>query len=73
MDFKMDEQSYKVLKSIGIAVYVAHIGFPVPAKQLQTTVFNGLLTTINLADNIENGLSHYYRTYVRFTRRKHKV
>jgi DNA mismatch repair protein MutS len=49
-----------LLKSVGIAVYLAHLGFPVPAKQMQTVIFNGLLSTINLADNIENGLSHYF-------------
>lgn len=27
---------------------------------MQTTVFNGLVTTINLPDNINSGLSHYY-------------
>jgi DNA mismatch repair ATPase MutS len=27
---------------------------------MKTTVFNGLVTTINLPDNISDGLSHYY-------------
>lgn len=54
-----------LLKAIGIAVYLAHIGFPIPAKRLQTNIFNGLITTINLADTIENGLSHYYSEVMR--------
>ena len=54
-----------LLKSIGLAVYLAHIGFPIPATSLRTTVFNGLMTTINLADAIENGLSHYYSEVMR--------
>jgi DNA mismatch repair protein MutS len=49
-----------LLKSLGLAIYLAHIGFPVPAKAMKTTVFNGLVTTINLPDNISDGLSHYY-------------
>nr|WP_068888734.1 hypothetical protein [Pedobacter panaciterrae] len=53
------------LKSIGIAVYLSHIGFPVPARELHTVVFNGLITTINLADNIQNGLSHYFSEVLR--------
>ena len=53
------------LKSIGLAVYLSHLGFPVPAKELKTTVFNGLLTTINLPDNVTNGLSHYYSEVMR--------
>lgn len=54
-----------VLKSIGICVYLAHIGFPVPAMGMRTTVFNGLLTTINLADNLMAGHSHFYREVLR--------
>jgi DNA mismatch repair ATPase MutS len=48
------------LKSLGLAVYLAHIGFPIPADSMQTSVFNGLITTINLSDNITSGYSHYY-------------
>lgn len=48
------------LKSFGIAMYFAHLGFPVPAQSLETTIFNGLITTINLSDNINNGYSHFY-------------
>jgi len=49
-----------LLKSIGLAVYLSHLGFPVPANNMVTTIFNGLITTINLPDNINGGLSHYY-------------
>lgn len=48
------------LKSFGLAVYLAHLGFPVPAKSFQTTLFNGLITTVNLADSISQGYSHFY-------------
>ena len=41
-------------------IYLAHLGFPVPAKKLKTSVFNGLFTTINLADNLNLGYSHFY-------------
>jgi DNA mismatch repair protein MutS len=47
------------LKSAGLAVYLAHIGFPVPARKMITPVFKGLITTVNLPDNIHEGLSHY--------------
>lgn len=49
-----------LLKSLGLAIYLAHLGFPVPANAMKTVVFNGLLTTINLPDHIGEGLSHYY-------------
>ena len=53
------------LKSISICVYLSHIGFPVPAKYLQTPLFGGLLTTINLSDNINKGYSHFYNEVLR--------
>ncbi|HLZ88911.1 MAG TPA: hypothetical protein VKQ52_16765, partial [Puia sp.] len=48
------------LKSMGLAVYLSHVGFPVPARFWQTTLFNGLITTVNLPDNISQGYSHFY-------------
>lgn len=53
------------LKSLGISVYLAHLGFPVPAKHMETSIFNGLLTTINLSDNINKGYSHFYNEVLR--------
>ena len=48
------------LKSMGLAVYLSHVGFPVPARFWETSLFNGLITTVNLADNISQGHSHFY-------------
>lgn len=49
-----------LLKSIGLIIYLSHLGFPIPALKMETTIFNGLITTINLPDDINQGLSHYY-------------
>ncbi len=49
-----------LLKALGISIYLAHLGFPVPATQMKLTPFNGLITTINLSDNINLGYSHYF-------------
>ncbi|WP_257670129.1 MutS-related protein [Parapedobacter tibetensis] len=49
-----------MMKAVGIAVYLAHLGFPVPAMRMKTTILDGLITTINLADNINEGYSHFY-------------
>lgn len=54
-----------LLKSIGIAIYLSQLGFPVPAKRMATPVFKGLITTINLADDIEQGHSHFYSEVLR--------
>ena len=48
------------LKTMGVMIYLAHLGFPVPAKKLLTSIFNGLFTTINLTDNLNLGYSHFY-------------
>jgi Mismatch repair ATPase (MutS family) len=49
-----------LMKAIGIAVYLAHLGFPVPARRMKTCLMSGLITTINLADNLAAGYSHFY-------------
>ncbi len=49
-----------LLKTIGIAVFLAHIGLPVPADKMIMIPFDGLLTTINLGDDIEKGRSHFF-------------
>jgi len=53
------------LKSLGVAVYLSHLGFPVPAESFRTSVFQGLLTTVNLSDNLNKGYSHYYNEVLR--------
>lgn len=53
------------MKSFGIAVFLAHLGFPVPASKMMFSVFDGLLTTINLSDNLSIGHSHFYAEVVR--------
>jgi len=49
-----------LMKAVGIAVYLAHLGFPVPAARMQLCLLDGLITTINLADDINEGYSHFY-------------
>ena len=41
-------------------IYLAHLGFPLPAKKMKTTVFDGFFSTINLTDNLNLGYSHFY-------------
>lgn len=53
------------MKSVGIGVYLAHIGFPVAAKSMEFSVREGLYSSINVADNISLGYSHFYAEVVR--------
>jgi DNA mismatch repair ATPase MutS len=53
------------MKSVGIAVYLAHMGFPVAAEGMAFSVQDGMYTSINVADNLDKGLSHFYAEVLR--------
>lgn len=53
------------MKSVGIAVYLAHMGFPVAAEQMEFSVKKGLFSSINVPDNLEHGYSHFYAEVLR--------
>lgn len=53
------------MKSIGIGMYLAHIGFPVAAAEMEFSVREGIFSSINVADNISLGYSHFYAEVVR--------
>lgn len=53
------------MKSFSIAVFLAHVGFPVPAEEMEFSVRNGMFTTINLPDNLSMGYSHFYAEVLR--------
>lgn len=48
------------MKTFSVAVYLAHMGFPIPADSMRFSIQNGMFTTINLADNLNMGFSHFY-------------
>lgn len=54
-----------LMKSIGIALYLAHMGFPVAASRFVFSVREGLYSSINVSDNINLGYSHFYAEVVR--------
>jgi len=49
-----------LIKSVGAAVYLAHLGMGVPARRMELTLFDGLLSNINVADNIVKGESYFF-------------
>ncbi|WP_316848547.1 MutS-related protein [Pedobacter psychrodurus] len=53
------------LKSVGISIYLAHLGLPVPAEYMETGIWQGLVSTINLPDNLNEGYSHFYNEVLR--------
>lgn len=54
-----------LMKSLGISVYLAHMGFPVAASSMVFKVQQGLYTSINVSDNLNMGYSHFYAEVLR--------
>jgi DNA mismatch repair ATPase MutS len=48
------------IKSVGAAVFLAHLGMGVPALNMRLTLFDGLLSNINVVDNIVKGESYFF-------------
>lgn len=48
------------IKAVGIAAYLAHLGMAVPALHMQLSMFNGILSNIQVADNILKGESYFF-------------
>nr|WP_214449355.1 DNA mismatch repair protein MutS [Flavihumibacter rivuli] len=48
------------IKSVGAAVYLAHLGMGVPARTLELSLFEGILSNINVTDNIIRGESYFF-------------
>ncbi|PTS97081.1 DNA mismatch repair protein [Pedobacter sp. HMWF019] len=53
------------MKSLGIGIYLAHMGFPVAADSFEFSLREGLYSSINVADNINLGYSHFYAEVIR--------
>jgi DNA mismatch repair ATPase MutS len=49
-----------LIKSVGTSVFLAHIGMGVPAENMQLSFFDGLLSNINVMDNLLKGESYFY-------------
>jgi DNA mismatch repair protein MutS len=53
------------MKSIGINMYLAHIGFPVAAQSMEFSIREGIYSSINVGDDIGLGYSHFYAEVIR--------
>jgi DNA mismatch repair protein MutS len=61
------------IKAVGVSVYLAHAGMGVPAQHMQLTLFNGLLSNINVVDNIIQGESYFYNEVQRIKKTIEKI
>lgn len=48
------------IRAIGVAVFMAHLGMAVPCEAMRLSHFDGILSNINVADNISRGESFFY-------------
>ena len=53
------------MKAFGVSVYLAHMGFPVAATEMAFSVRDGLFSSINVADDLSQGHSHFYAEVLR--------
>ena len=61
------------IKSVGTAVFLAHIGMGVPAQSMELSLFDGLLSNINVVDNIVRGESYFYNEVQRIKSTVQKI
>jgi DNA mismatch repair ATPase MutS len=54
-----------LMKTVGIGLYLAHMGFPVAAEHMAFSVRDGMYSSINVADSIDLGYSHFYAEVMR--------
>ena len=61
------------IKAIGLSVYLAHLGMGVPAKSMQLSFFDGLLSNIQVEDNIFKGESYFFNEVQRIKKTLEKI
>ncbi len=61
------------IKAVGIAVFMAHLGMAVPAQQMELSFMDGLLSNIQVVDNISKGESYFFNEVQRIKNTVEKV
>lgn len=61
------------IKAVGVSAYLAHIGMGVPAAALRLSYFDGLLSNIQVVDNIIKGESFFFNEVQRIKNTVEKI
>ncbi|MCW3107689.1 MAG: mismatch repair protein MutS [Segetibacter sp.] len=61
------------IKAVGVSVYLAHIGMGVPAEKCELSLFDGLLSNIQVEDNISRGESYFFNEVQRIKKTIDKI
>jgi len=61
------------IRSVGAVVFLAHLGMGVPAKSMRLSLFDGILSNINVVDNISKGESFFFNEVQRIRNTLEKI
>jgi DNA mismatch repair ATPase MutS len=61
------------IRSVGVVVFLAHLGMGVPARSMRLTLFDGILSNINVVDNISKGESFFFNEVQRIRNTLEKI
>lgn len=61
------------IKAVGVSVYLAHVGMGVPAESFELSLFDGLLSNIQVEDNISRGESYFFNEVQRIKKTINKI
>ncbi len=61
------------IKAVGLSAYLAHLGMGVPAKEMELSLLDGLLSNIQVVDNIIKGESFFFNEVQRIKNTIEKI
>ena len=61
------------IRSVGAVVFLAHLGMGVPANSMRLSLFDGILSNINVVDNISKGESFFFNEVQRIRNTLEKI
>ena len=61
------------IRSVGVVVFLAHLGMGVPAASMRLSLFDGILSNINVEDNIGKGESYFFNEVQRIRNTLEKI
>ena len=61
------------IRSVGVTVFLAHLGMGVPATAMKLSLFDGILSNINVVDDIARGESFFFNEVQRIRNTLEKI
>ncbi|MBS1605171.1 MAG: DNA mismatch repair protein MutS [Bacteroidetes bacterium] len=61
------------IRSVGVVIFLAHLGMGVPAASMRLSLFDGILSNINVVDNLAKGESFFFNEVQRIRNTLEKI